>query len=52
MKKTYLVLLGLALLLTPALAKMPFAPDRTIGLHLGPRNPTFDESKFPDIDFY
>ncbi|MFH1387211.1 MAG: hypothetical protein ABIH50_06065 [bacterium] len=40
------------LLIVPALAIMPFAPERTIGLHIGPKNPTFDESKYPDIDFY
>ncbi|MDD4179561.1 MAG: hypothetical protein PHH14_05880 [Candidatus Margulisbacteria bacterium] len=55
MKKLVFLLLGLTLMfpvLSPALAIMPFAPERTIGLHLGAKNQTFDESKYPDIDFY
>jgi hypothetical protein len=55
MKKIFVALGALCLLNLLALsapAKMPFAPDETIGLHLGPKNPTFDESKFPEIKFY
>jgi hypothetical protein len=54
MKKTVpAVMLLLSLLLAlSAPAIMPFAPQRTIGFHIGAKNPTFDESEFPDIDFY
>jgi len=34
------------------LAGMPYAPQRVIGLHIGPKNPGFNESQFPDIKFY
>lgn len=33
-------------------AAMPYAPKEVIAVHLGPKNATFDESKFPDIRFY
>jgi len=55
MKKITLLLTGItltAMMITPTLAKMPFTPDKTIGLHIGAKNPTFDESQFPDIAFY
>lgn len=54
MKKIVLPLLLLLVMLCPALAKtkMPFAPENVIAIHIGPKNPTFDESKFTDIKFF
>ena len=54
MKKCLLALAALLIVLTCSVsyAAMPYAPQKTIAINLGPKNPTFDESKFPDINFY
>lgn len=33
-------------------AAMPYATKNVIAINLGPKNPTFNESKFPDIKFF
>lgn len=54
MKKAVWLLILLSVLLCPALAKnkMPWAPENVIAIHIGPMNPTFDGTKYPDIKFY
>jgi hypothetical protein len=54
MKKAVLLLVLSLVLLCPALAKtkMPWAPENVIAIHIGPKNATFDESKFSDIKFF
>jgi hypothetical protein len=51
MKK--LALLGLAVIIaTSMFGQMKVQPSKTVVIFLGPKNPTFDETKFPDIKFY
>jgi len=54
MKKIGFLFVLLLVLICPALAKtkMPFAPENVIAIHIGPKNATFDESKFSDIKFF
>lgn len=35
-----------------SVTRMPNAPERVIGLHIGAKNPTFDETVYPDFDFF
>ncbi len=53
MKRTLLLALSAAaLLISACFAAMPYAPENVIAIHIGAKNPTFDESQFPDIKFY
>ena len=42
----------IAFICPASFAAMPYAPKNVIAINLGPKNPTFDESKFPDIKFF
>jgi len=51
MKK--LVLLSLAMIIAVSMfGQLKIQPSKTVVVILGPKNPTFDESKFPDVKFY
>ncbi len=55
MNKSVLLCIATALIVTalaPSYAGMPFAPKNIIAIHIGPKNATFDETKFPDIQFF
>ncbi|MCX5749051.1 MAG: hypothetical protein NTZ10_02230 [Candidatus Saganbacteria bacterium] len=41
-----------AVLSAVSFAAMPYAPKNVVAINLGPKNPTFNESKFQDIKFY
>jgi hypothetical protein len=51
MKKAIIFSL-LLIMASPLFAAMPYAPREVIAIHVGPKNPSFDESQFPDIRFF
>ena len=54
MKKYMLLIIAvlISIICSASFAAMPYAPKNVIAINLGPKNPTFDESKFPDIKFF
>ena len=46
------VLVLIAVICSASFSAMPYAPKHVIAINLGPKNPTLDESKFPDIKFF
>ncbi len=50
--KTVSIFLVALLLAGVSFGQMKYKPSKVIVVVLGPKNPTFDESKFPDLEFY
>ena len=54
MKKCMFLIVAVltAVICSASFAAMPYAPKNVIAINLGAKNPTFDESKFPDVKFF